>query len=332
MVAAAPDGGCPTLHLRCGSDVRPSLRAAGFTGGFLEFADPFCQGPVSAGPDLRERRARFIADAYGLDLAETQDRQRRAYQGLARAAATPRVVLWFEHDSYDQLILAHVLHAFAAHGAPAVLELICIDRFPGIERFIGLGQLSPEQLACLWPSRERVRRPLLELGSSVWRALAEASPLGLHAIAAAGTPVLPLMARALFRHLQELPWTTDGLSLTQRLVLLALRDGPRTGGALFRTLTRETEPLPSLGDSMFWHVLDQLAAGTPPPFEPDAGTAREPWPRRRLMLTAAGRALLEASADWLSFNPRERWVGGVRVGPDGRHWRWSPSESRPVPA
>ena len=38
-----------------------------------------------------------------------------------RAAATPRVVLWFEHDSYDQLILAHVLHAFAAHGAPVAL-------------------------------------------------------------------------------------------------------------------------------------------------------------------------------------------------------------------
>ena len=36
------------------------------------------------------------------------------------------------------------------------MSLICIDRFPGVERFIGLGQLDPAQLASLYPSRRQV--------------------------------------------------------------------------------------------------------------------------------------------------------------------------------
>ncbi|MFA7431365.1 MAG: hypothetical protein WCZ23_14500, partial [Rhodospirillaceae bacterium] len=42
----APDGDRPTIHLRCGSDIRQTLREGGFVGGFVEYADPVCQGPV----------------------------------------------------------------------------------------------------------------------------------------------------------------------------------------------------------------------------------------------------------------------------------------------
>ncbi|HWE78940.1 MAG TPA: hypothetical protein VG270_10505, partial [Pseudolabrys sp.] len=54
----------------------------------------------------------------------------------------------------------------------------------------------------------------------------------------------------LTRHLQELPWTADGLSLTQRLALQALRAGPQTVSALFRATQLDSEPLPFLGDLM----------------------------------------------------------------------------------
>lgn len=326
----APDGDRPTLHLRCGSDLRDGLRNAGFAGAFLEFADPYCQGPVCAGPDFHALRARFLADAYGLDLTDVRTRQRREYDALGRAAETERVVLWFEHDSFDQLILARVLHGFANGVCPETLELICIDSFPGIQRFIGLGQLGPAELRSLWPSRELVGVDQLELGSAVWLALTEPSPVALHSIAAAGTPSLSPMASALHRHLQELPWTTDGLSLTQRLALETLRDGPCTAGALFRTLTLKTEPLPFLGDLMFWHVLDDLAAVAHPPFEACAENVREPRQHRRLALTPTGEALLDARLDWLSLDPRPRWIGGVCARPGSPVWRWSPSESRPV--
>jgi hypothetical protein len=90
---------------------------------------------------------------------------------LAAAHLYQLVVLWFEHDSYDQLILARCLAHFADASRPARLELICIDRHPSVERFIGLGQLDPPALASLWPLRTPVTQAQLELGRAVWTAL-----------------------------------------------------------------------------------------------------------------------------------------------------------------
>ena len=47
---AAPDRDMATLHIRCGADIAPTLRQAGFLGDFLEYSDPLCQGPVLEGP------------------------------------------------------------------------------------------------------------------------------------------------------------------------------------------------------------------------------------------------------------------------------------------
>src|SRR5262245_29146351 len=62
--AAAPDGDRPTLHIRCGNDIEPALREAGFTGDFLEHAIPYCLGPVIPGPERHAQMARFLVDAF----------------------------------------------------------------------------------------------------------------------------------------------------------------------------------------------------------------------------------------------------------------------------
>ncbi|MEQ8817445.1 MAG: DUF1835 domain-containing protein [Thalassobaculum sp.] len=328
---AAPDGDRSTLHLRCGSDIRDALQLAGFAGDFLEFSDPLCQGPVPGTGDLRAARARFVSETYGLPADDVKRRQDAEAEGLTEAAGRyERVVLWFEHDSYDQLILARVLAHFAEHGRPVALELICLDRFPQIDRFIGLGQLSPVELRSLWSTRVPVPDTQLALGTEVWAALRAPDPETLHAIASAGTPELPAMAPALRRHLQELPWTTDGLSQTERLVLAALRPEPATGGRVFRTLHDETEPLPFLGDLMLWAVLAAMNRAERPPFAVDPATALEPWPHRRLVLTYDGHDVLDRRVDWLACRPPERWVGGVAIRPDADPWRWCPDREAPV--
>lgn len=318
----AVDDDVPTTHLRCGDDLRQGLAAAGFCGRFTVYADPYCQGPVPREGDLQETRARFLSAAYRLDLDETRRRLIIEQHTLATLKASPRVVLWFEHDSYDQLILARVLAWLAEFGCPAVLELICIDRFPGIERFVGLGQLTPAQLRDLWPARQAVKTDLLVLAARVWAALREPNPSELAAIASDGTPELPMMANALRRHLAELPGTSDGLSLTERLTLRLLEQRPRTGAALFRALHERADPLPFLGDLMYWAVLAGLLGVEHPAIQCPQSDREVPWPSRRLLLTDLGRAVLAGAADWLAQGPAERWVGGVKVGTRGATWRW----------
>jgi hypothetical protein len=39
------DADLRTLHIRCGTDIRDSLRQVGFVGDFLEYPDPIARGP-----------------------------------------------------------------------------------------------------------------------------------------------------------------------------------------------------------------------------------------------------------------------------------------------
>lgn len=332
--AEAPDADRHTVHIRCGSDIREGLKTAGFIGSFVEFADPYCHGPVPNGKDLDSVRAAFVSSSYGIPIERARARQAEENAGLSRACTAERVVLWFEHDSYDQLILARLLAFFADQGAhretPQTIELICIDRFPVITRFNGLGQLSPAALRMLWSQRQPVTRPMLSLGSQVWQALREKSPETLFKIAARGTPAIPEMAPALLRHLQELPGYDDGLGLTERLTLQILAEAPVTGAELFRKLHLEVEPLPYLGDLMYWSFLRDLNNAGNPPIRIAAETRRQPWPDRRLSLNSLGDELLKGHADFQSLGAVPRWIGGVKISADSAAWRWDSRAGRPV--
>jgi hypothetical protein len=323
--AAAIDAGMRTLHIRCGSDVKSTLQEGGFTGDFLEYSDPFCRGPVVDTADWLRRRAMFIASYLDGSEPDVEQLAARLEEAEARLRSAPdlyeRVVMWFEHDSYDQLILARCLAQFAGRP-PRRLELISVDHFPGGMRFIGLGQLPPEALRLLWATRQPVSEQQRSTGLAVWNALRAADPSGLAAIARSGTPDLPQLAGAIRRHCQELPWTRDGLSLTERLVLEMLVDGPHRVGPMFRDLTLERDPLPWLGDLMFRSIVQAMKQVSEPVFTGLVDEPESPVWREQLTITPMGRAVLAGDVDWLSLRPAERWVGGVAIRPGAPCWRW----------
>jgi hypothetical protein len=331
----APDEKLRTLHIRCGSDIRPTLVEAGFIGDFLEHSDPYCQGPVPNGPDLLSVRARFLAEAYGefMELSATAiaEKLRREETALAQAAVKyERVVLWCEHDSYDQLTLVRCLAQFEETGAPAVLELISINHFPGAIRFIGLGQLPPEALRMLWPTRRALTTIELAVGRRAWNALRSDDPHGLADIAHSAIDGLPDLARALRRHLRELPWISDGLSLTERLILQLIEAEPLTVGQVYTRLMLEREPLPWLSDVMFLELVRAMAKAREPAFRILDKAPEVRWPQWRLEITAEGRAILRGDLDWLALEPPERWIGGVRIRAGVSTRRWDEARCRPT--
>ena len=323
----APDADMPTLHVRCGSDLQHSLPAAGFEGGFLEYSDPICQGPVSGRPDALERRVTFLETSYGgfMDLSTRQLRDRliEAESGLARASQHySRMVLWFEHDSYDQLILARILAILAEQQRPAQLELLSIHHFPGSARFIGLGQLPPEAIRMLWQQRQPVTAQQFTAGLQVWEALCADSPVALDQLRQSSVlQVLPDMSGALLRHLQELPSSFNGLGLTQQLTLEMLAEEAITAGRAFHALMMQRDPRPWLGDVMYWHILEQLANAQRPAIAYRDVDPAGPWHQRTLEITETGRRLLAGDIDWSDCGPAVRWLGGVELTPS-MIWRW----------
>ncbi|QLG92406.1 DUF1835 domain-containing protein [Pseudomonas yamanorum] len=317
-----------TTHWRCGNDIAHTLQLAGFKGRFQMLADPLCMGPVQSLPaeQYQAIRSRYISQAFTMDLTQVARRHEDEYNNLEQLSSAEHSVLWCEADAYDQLFLIRALSGL--EHLPRKLELIEIDRIPGVQRFIGIGQLAPEVLAWLWPQRRGVDEPMLRLARRAWLAYCDSSPVNLAQIAQGTYTSLPFLAPALRRQLQELPGAQDGLSLTERLALHYIAEaGPVAFARVFAELMAKREPLPYLGDLMFHALMRPLIDGATPLLtesDPHLG-----WPGRLLALTALGQQVLDGTAYWPDHATHERWVGGVCIQPGQPHWAID-GDSNPV--
>jgi hypothetical protein len=314
VLAAQPS---TTLHVTNGDSTEHTLAQTGLASRILVWRDVLHEGPVPDVPDdeLREVRARFLADAGAEDIVRRGFHERDAELAAARDG---EYVLWFEADLYDQLQLAQILDRLARLGVePERITLISIGEHLGIAHFGGLGELDAEQLAAL---PERASVPLtadaLELARKAWGALRASEPRGLGAIVGARSPVLRFLPEAFDRLSREYPSTRDGLSLTERRLLVAVADGAASAGEAFvRAAARESRPF--LGDTWAFDRLARFAAADVPLVRAAAPVDRH----TPVAITDAGRNVL-AGADHVALNSIDRWIGGVHLVGGAARWRF----------
>ena len=116
--------------------------------------------------------------AAGAASRRSSPRSSGATSSCSRRCATAlQVVLWFEHDLYDQLQLLDVLAL--AHAEEAEPELIVVGSFPGRPSFAGLGELTAGELETLWPSRRPAAPASLEAAAAAWAAVRAPEPTAL---------------------------------------------------------------------------------------------------------------------------------------------------------
>jgi hypothetical protein len=312
----ALDGNQHILHIRCGTDIMHTLAVAGFSGDFLAFYDPYAHGPVPQRESLEaflQIRAHYISKGLAPNYEEVLNDLRQQYAALEQAHTYEAVYLWFEHDAYDQLILAKLLDFFCDEALrPASLKLISVARYPGVKLFNGIGQLPPEALRVLWKHFSTVSPAQLNLGRRAWAAIRSACPEALRELIATGTPELPTMAIALDRHLKQLPSAHNGLNLTENLTLRILAEKGRMNAArLFGWYTNHYEPLTFMGDTAYWQLLEGLAAAKHPAIQlAKQGDNPINW---QVNLTETGRQLLADKADWIELNGIDCWLGGIHL-------------------
>ena len=326
------------LHVTNGESAGNTLRQTALGGAVLPWQDALHEGPVPVLPrqELLRTRARFLADCgWGRQQALLSSLERRDRQLLEALRDGLHVVLWFEHDLYDQLQLLDVLAL--AHTEEAAPELIVIGSFPGKPSFAGLGELTASELETLWPSRQRAAPGALQAAASAWAGVQAPEPTTLAEWATRETADLPFLAPALRRLLEELPASADGLSRTERSALQAIAAGARTPPAAFVAAQR-LEEAPFLGDAWFYRALSVLGQGTTRLLETDDGKPLPPPPplgdsqlfaRLQLRLTATGERTLRGEADRVELLGIDRWVGGTHITPDNT-WRWDPTERKLV--
>jgi hypothetical protein len=324
-----------TLHITNGDCAAIPLR--GFVDGpVIITADVLHEGPAprADGDAWHDTRARFLASGGEVTVEQVRSDLARSDQTILDARDRgDELVLWFEHDLFDQLLLIRTLDLIGdaeSTGDPERgalqqrVSLICIDRFPGVERFIGLGQLDATQLASLYPSRRPVTAEQFALASKAWTAFRSPDPRELFEIAVGlkADPALPFLGDALLRFLAEFPSLENGLSRTETLALTALRAGPLTGGALFAA-TQKQESRPFMGDAPFFDVLRGLAAGRVPLLTIEAAPDQLGLRLQVVAITDAGRDVLSGRLDRVTVNGIDLWRGGVHLAGSHRSpWRW----------
>lgn len=316
------------LHVLNGDATRLKLERSNVAGTLAVWADVLHDGPVPGGlsdAELRLQRARFLAGEHAANEADLVAMSERWYGALERFREHEEVVFWFEHDLFDQLILIRHLHWLSRIEPGATrFSLICIGAFPGRPRFNGLGELAPEQLASLLPQRTPITHEQIESGRRAWDLFRAPDPLALLEWVDDATPVLPFLHGALVRHFEDYPWTSDGLSRTQRQMLAAVTEGHHTPAAMFIASQRKEERV-YMGDWTFWGILRRLACAKVPLVRIDGLDVlphEMPTAECRVRLTDAGRDVFSGRADHILLNGIDRWMGGVHL-TKTNCWRWN---------
>ncbi len=315
------------LHIRCGTDIVADLRAGGAPGEILVWQDPLCQGPTPALPaaEWYAVRAAYIGTTYGIDHRAVRADLEAADAGLCRSVTAEEVVLWFEHDLFDQAILARLLAWYAdAPALPHRLSIVTANSHPEVARFIGLGNLDATQLLELFARRTPIGPDALTLARELWAAWTSSDPLHLAALGRREMPELSFMPAAIRRHLEDLPWTTDGLGLTERLILEAVGDGATARTVFARVM--DAEAAPWMGDTMCYDAIRELARGSPPLVAIDARWIGQldDLARCDIRRTEAGEAMLRRRDRPVSRTV-DRWVGGVHLTGPVPEWMWDPA-------
>jgi len=292
------------LHITNGESV--SIPQTGLPGDVAYWNDILHDGPVPSGLSLQELsrvRERFIVEFFSLPASEVSFAQRD--EAVLHFRDHEEVVLWFEHDLYDQLQLIQILDWFSRQDlAQTRLSLISVDSY--------LGPMRPEQLAPLFETRRAVTAAEFQTAQAAWTSFCSPEPTRLADLLSRDTSALPFLSAALLRHLQQFPALSNGLSRAERQILELTESGLHEFRELFPAAQKLEESI-WMGDCTFFQYLRRLI------------TAKQPLVRSRdggFESTPFGRLALAGKEDHVHVNGIDRWLGGVHLHEGASIWRW----------
>ncbi len=318
------------LHITNGDHAANLIKAGLDAEHVIAWRDVLYEGPIPAHAShhqLRKIRAEYLSERGYDEFDNILEMLKQRDHALTELRHHEETILWFEHDVYDQLQLVQILdRIFTLPTSPAKLTLICINQFPGIQPFLGLGQLTAEQMAELFPSRQTVNQQQLELANTIWHAITAETPQGIAKLIQQDLSALPFVKNALIRYLQEFPSYVNGLTWTEQYILDSVYNNTDHALDIFKGLAiAEQEHFMGMSDSSFYKVLMGLVQAKKPLLRvaqyKSSHEDSHHLENITLELTKTGKKLLENKTDWLQINGLDCWRGGTHLTHTSA-WRW----------
>ena len=322
------------LHVANGSATTDLIEAARTPGQVSIWADPLYEGPVPGGlsdSELLPVRARYLSGLRAASPADAVKGLQRWRDQISDAASYDELVLWYEHDLFDQLNLIQLLSWMKSQlPAATIVSLVEIGSFPGRPSFKGLGELTPSDIASLFGRRQPVSSERYELAVRAWAAFRQPTPEAVDALRHQDNNAMPFLSAALKRFLQEYPWTSDGLSRSERRLLTIAASGPADLWTAFLQM-HEGETAYYITDLSWLGMLRNFSRCTPPLISVgDIPLDADRIPHGTAAITDYGRAILNHAVDRVAVYGIDRWVGGVHLTDRAGDWRWDEERDQMV--
>jgi hypothetical protein len=251
------------LHITSGDIAGESLAKCGVPGEVFVWHDILYDGPRRPGwpdDDTLDARAHFLSESTGGGLSREYvlETLKAQYAKLETVARYDLLVLWFDACLYDQSMLCHILTCLRVLGNIKA-DLLCVDAFPGIEPYHGLGQLSPEQLASVYDRRKALTADQFLFAERVDQAFAHQDKVVFKELSELSRAPLPWIPAAVTRWIEEQPDHVTGLSRLERLALEAIRSGCEKAADVFSFVSARETPPQFWGDTTLWQKINILA-------------------------------------------------------------------------
>ena len=318
------------LHVANGHCTTRLIESSGLPGRTMVWCDPLNDGPVPgtvSDEELLRTRAAFLAgtpeevDEVAADLAGWR-------ASVDDQDSYDELVLWFEHDLFDQLNVIQLLAHLGTRRSSKPATMVAIDWYPGHPDFKGIGELEPSEVAALFETRRPVTPRQIELAARAWSAYRSSDPRAIESLLATDTSALPFLAHALARHLEEFPSDTNGLSRSERRMMELALERPADIHQAFPKM-HEGETAYYITDTSFFDLANALATAQPPLLTINLRHPKgSEMPVGTLELTKPGREVALGRADRIQVCGIDRWLGGVHLESRGPAWRWNARDGR----
>jgi len=319
-----------TLHILNGAATTALLNQTNLSGDRLTWREALAAGPAPSGLQITDwinMRAAYLAESSNRTFSACKQDLTQMYHTLSTVSNYREVTLWFEFDLFCQVNLIYILYRLFKMELPETkLSLICINTFPGIKNFRGLGQLAPEQFVSLFDKRQLMNEVVLQKGAAAWEAYSAPAPSAIEKFLQQNLPDLPFLSDALKAHLERFPSTYNGLGRLENSILELIAGGIDEFPPLF-AMIGELDNLYGFGDLQIWETVMFLSRQKKPVIQIQRNVADNESDLMQEMMSASfqltdfGKEVYAGKADFLEQNSIDYWIGGMHL-QNNNVWRW----------
>lgn len=267
-------------------------------------------------------RAFFFEQKVGIPASLYMENSRKQEQWLDQLPRDSEIILWFEHDRYDQTMLMYLLNELSTKKFEN-LSMVSINQYPGIQPFYGLAQLTSQQLSELYyTKRKPITKEQVDEAIAGWNAYTSTNPIEIEKWITNSNGHLPFLKKALETHLTYFPSSQNGLNDVENLIVDFIHLRTCSFTEIFQYIS-EKRINDGLSDLQLAAMLNQYVKGDYPLINLDSPLPnfKHPIPTSKLSLTQFGLDVLQRNTDRFHFTGIDWWLGGVHLNSD--QWRWN---------